>query len=168
MVARSVKTHPRNKVNVNSTINIPRESECNPTTSHTIIAMQKDQCKLFTGFFGRLNFLYLPVDFKRERSLGYALINLVTPSEALRLGRHFEGFSNWCVEGGGMCTVAWCSPQQGLDAHVERYRNSPVMHESMPDEWRPILLAHGVPIPFPAPTLKIKAPKFKGRQQVLG
>jgi len=120
------------------------------------------------GFFGRLNFLYLPVDFKRERSLGYALINLVTPSEALRLGRHFEGFSNWCVEGGGMCTVAWCSPQQGLDAHVERYRNSPVMHESMPDEWRPILLAHGVPIPFPAPTLKIKAPKFKGRQQVLG
>jgi len=120
------------------------------------------------GFIGRLNFLYLPVDFKRERSLGYALINLVTPSEALRLGRHFEGFSNWCVEGGSMCSVAWCSPQQGLDAHVERYRNSPVMHESMPDEWRPILLAHGVPIAFPAPTLKIKAPKFKGRQQLLG
>lgn len=120
------------------------------------------------GFFGRLNFLYLPVDFKRERSLGYALINLVTPSEALRLGRHFEGFSNWCVAGGSMCTVAWCSPQQGLDAHVERYRNSPVMHESMPDEWRPILLNMGVPIAFPAPTLKIKAPKFKGRQQLLG
>jgi len=116
------------------------------------------------GFFGRFDFIYLPVDFKSQKNLGYALINLVSPSEALRLTSHFKGFSDWGVAHEHVCSVGWCSPQQGLEAHVERYRNSPVMHESVPEEWRPMLLSHGVPIPFPAPTLKIKAPKVKGRQ----
>lgn len=114
------------------------------------------------GFFGRFNFVYLPVDFKKHKNLGYVLVNLVSHAEALRLRRHFEGFSNWSVPGGSACTVEWCSPHQGLQANVERYRNSPVMHASVPDEWRPLLLAHGVPISFPAPTLKIKAPRLKG------
>lgn len=116
------------------------------------------------GFFGRFNFVYLPMDFKRNKNLGYALINLVSPKEALRLGRYFEGFSNWNELGGSACTVTWCSPQQGVQAHVERYRNSPVMHESVPEEWRPLLLTHGVPVAFPPPTMKIKAPKLKGLQ----
>lgn len=114
------------------------------------------------GFFGRFDFLYLPVDFKREKNLGYALINLVSPYEALRFTNHFEGFSNLGMATDKVCSVGWCSPQQGLEAHVERYRNSPVMHESVPSEWQPMLLSHGVPIPFPAPTQKIKAPKVKG------
>jgi len=116
------------------------------------------------GFFGRFNFVYLPVDFKRCQNLGYALINMVSATEALRLRKRFEGFSNWDVAGGSVCVAAWCSPQQGLQAHVERYRNSPVMHESVPDEWRPMLLSHGVQIAFPPPTIKLKAPRWKGAQ----
>lgn len=116
------------------------------------------------GFFGRFDFIYLPVDFKHRRNLGYALINLISPCEALRLTEHFEGFSTWDVVSDKICSVGWCFPQQGLEAHVERYRNSPVMHESVPAEWQPMLLSHGVPVPFPAPTIKIKAPKVKGRQ----
>jgi hypothetical protein len=116
------------------------------------------------GFFGRFDFIYLPVDFKHQRNLGYALINLVSPCEALRLTKHFEGFRNWDVPSDKICSVGWCSPQQGLEAHVERYRNSPVMHESVPEEWQPMLLSHGVPMRFPRPTTKIKAPKVKGRQ----
>jgi hypothetical protein len=114
------------------------------------------------GFFGRFDFLYLPVDFKHNKNLGYALINLVSPSEALRFTKHFNGFSKWDTPSDRVCSVGWCSPQQGLQAHVERYRNSPVMHESVPEEWRPLLLSHGVPIPFPPPTQKVKAPKVKG------
>jgi hypothetical protein len=114
------------------------------------------------GFFGRFDFLYLPVDFKRQQNLGYALVNLVSPSEALRFCKHFDGFSQWDVPTDKICNVGWCSPQQGLEAHVERYRNSPVMHESVPEEWRPLLLSHGVAVSFPAPTQKIKAPKVKG------
>ena len=29
-----------------------------------------------------------------------------------------------------VCQVTWSGPHQGLDGHVERYRNSPVMHKS--------------------------------------
>ena len=32
----------------------------------------------------------------------------------------------------------WSHPYQGLDAHIERYRNSPVMHEDVPDEYKPM------------------------------
>jgi len=116
------------------------------------------------GFFGRFNFVYVPIDFKKQRNLGYALINLVSPKEAIRLSNRFEGFSNWSSPCDTVCEVAWCNPHQGLQAHVERYRNSPVMHESVPEEWRPLLLSHGVPIPFPEPTTKIKCPKLKGKQ----
>jgi hypothetical protein len=116
------------------------------------------------GFFGRFNFIYVPIDFKRQRNLGYALINLVSPKEAIRFSNRFEGFCNWSCLCDTVCEVAWCNPHQGLPAHVERYRNSPVMHESVPEEWRPLLLSHGVSIPFPAPTTKIKCPKLKGKQ----
>jgi len=116
------------------------------------------------GFFGRFNFVYLPIDFKRCLNLGYALINLISSKEALRLRKRFEGFSNWEAPGGSVCSVAWCSPQQGLQAHVDRYRNSPVMHESVPEEWRPMLLSHGVQITFPPPTIRIKAPRLKTTQ----
>jgi hypothetical protein len=116
------------------------------------------------GFFGRFDFIYLPVDFKHQRNLGYALVNCVSPVDALRFTTHFQGFSNWGIMSDRVGSVGWCSPQQGLEAHVERYRNSPVMHQSVPEEWRPMLLSCGVPIPFPAPTAPIKAPKVKGQQ----
>jgi len=116
------------------------------------------------GFYGRFNFIYLPMDFKRQRNLGYALVNLVLPSEAVRLSACFEGFSQWKKEDHDVvCEATWCNPHQGLEAHVERYKNSPVMHESVPEEWRPMLLKNGVPIPFPPPTIKIKCPKLKGK-----
>jgi hypothetical protein len=118
------------------------------------------------GFFGRFDFVYLPIDFKHQKNLGYALVNLVSASEALRFTAHFENFPISGVSSGQNFSVRWCSPQQGLEAHVQRYRNSPVMHESVPEEWRPLLFSHGVQVAFPSPTQKIKAPKVKGRQAV--
>lgn len=113
------------------------------------------------GFFGRFDFIYVPFDFKRQSNLGYALINLVTSSEAQRFFRHFDGFRDWHMPNDNPCAVIWSDPHQGLSSHVERYRNSPVMHESVPEQWRPMLFKHGVAVPFPEPTKKIKAPKVK-------
>merc|ERR1719359_971583 len=59
------------------------------------------------GFFGRYNFVYLPVDFKHSRNLGYALVNLVSPAEAVRFIRHFEGFAEWGVPSDKVCNVEW-------------------------------------------------------------
>lgn len=56
----------------------------------------------------------------------------------------------------------WGGPHQGLEAHVERYRNSPVMHEDVPDTFKPVLFANGVRISFPLPTRKLRAPRLIG------
>lgn len=113
------------------------------------------------GFEGCYDFAYLPVDFKSQAGLGYAFINFVTPAEALRCFECFEGFRDWIVPSEKVCTVTWGAPYQGLDAHIERYQNSPIMHHSIPDEWKPILLEGGRRIAFPPPTRPIKSPKFR-------
>jgi hypothetical protein len=113
------------------------------------------------GFSGCYDFAYLPVDFKSQAGLGYAFINFVSTSEAQRCFDCFEGFSGWKVPSEKVCTVTWGSPYQGLEAHIERYQNSPVMHHSIPDEWKPVLVQQGERIPFPAPTKPIKTPKVR-------
>lgn len=120
------------------------------------------------GFAFLYDFVYLPVDFKSGSNLGYAFANLILPEEALRFRCHFEGFTRWGIPGDhAPCSVGWCMPQQGLPAHIERYRNSPVMHSSVPEEWRPVIFSNGVRIPFPPPTTLIKAPKVKKIRTVM-
>jgi hypothetical protein len=58
-----------------------------------------------------------------------------------------------------VAAVTWSDAMQGLDEHVERYRDCPVMHESIPDEFKPLLFKDGVRVPFPKPTKKIQAPR---------
>lgn len=117
------------------------------------------------GFRFRYDFAYLPVDFGSGVSLGYGFINLLTHDDAEEFFEHFGGFSNWQCGSDAVCSVSWGEPCQGLEAHVERYRNSPVMHGSVPDSWKPILLRRGETVEFPVPTKKIKAPKIRSRPE---
>lgn len=119
------------------------------------------------GFAGRIDFFYWPIDFETKAALGYAFVNLVTQMDAELLWRCMEGFSNWKLPSSKVCRVSWSKPLQGLEAHVERYRNSPLMHEAVPDVFRPMLFNHlGERVPFPLPTKKIKAPR-KGTKLML-
>jgi hypothetical protein len=114
------------------------------------------------GFAGKYTFVYLPIDFKSHAGLGYAFVDMTTPDEALRLRQHFEGFSQWILASEKRCTVSWSHPdQQGLAAHIERYRNSPVMHKSVPEEWKPVLFSAGERTSFPRPSRKIRAPRMR-------
>jgi hypothetical protein len=113
------------------------------------------------GFAGQYDFVYLPIDFKSHASLGYAFINLASEDAARRFRRHFNGFSRWALPSQKVCRVSWSLPYQGLDAHIERYRNSPVMHEVVSDEFKPVLLNQGKRIAFPPPTKKIRAPRMR-------
>lgn len=113
------------------------------------------------GFAGQYDFLYLPMDFQSRASLGYAFINFTSSDSAESFWRVFDGYSNWAIPSRKMSGVSWSGPHQGLEAHVERYRNSPVMAESTPDEYKPILFDSGVRIPFPAPTRRIRAPRVR-------
>lgn len=113
------------------------------------------------GFAGEYDFVYLPMDFKTHASLGYAFVNLTSTEQATLFWKKFEGFNKWVVSSQKVCSVSWSCPYQGLNAHIERYRNSPVMHEDVPDEYKPMVFHNSVRGVFPAPTKKLKAPRMR-------
>jgi len=113
------------------------------------------------GFAGTYDFAYLPVDFQSQAGLGYAFLNFISVAQAQLCFSRFEGFSSWEVPSDKVCTVTWSQPTQGLEAHIDRYRNSPVMHHSLPFEWQPVLFHQGVRVAFPPPTKPIKTPKVR-------
>jgi len=111
------------------------------------------------GFEGKYNFLYLPIDFRTRACMGYAFVNLVDPTYVPDFWAKFSGYSNWVVRSKKLCGVSWSEPHQGLESHVERYRNSPIMHESVPDDYRPIVLQNGVRVAFPEPSKSSRPPR---------
>lgn len=110
------------------------------------------------GFAGLYDFLYVPFDFKKNAGLGYAFVNLVDADAVSKFWHVFDGFSNWAIPTAKVCAVSWSEPLQGLAANVERYRNSPVMHPKVPEQYRPVLFQNGARIEFPKPTKAIKPP----------
>ena len=110
------------------------------------------------GLMGKYDFAYLPCDFYRDANLGYAFVNLVDGKAVDELWKIFHGFSDWALPTAKVCEVSWSGPHQGFKAHIERYRNSPVMHKSVPDEYKPVMFKNGVRKPFPRPTKKVEAP----------
>jgi len=114
------------------------------------------------GFASCYNFVYVPMDNKRRLGLGYAFVNLSKPADAHRAFDVLAGFAEWKVPGSiKVLEVAWGNPLQGFDAHVERYRNSPIMHPDVPDAFKPVVFDKGVRIEFPAPTQPLKAPRSR-------
>lgn len=114
------------------------------------------------GFRLRYDFVYLPYDFKTGATLGYAFVNFVTGDDALQAFEKFEGYCKWTVPSRKVCGVGWSEPHQGLEAHIERYRDSPVMHHDVPEKFKPLILKNGAPVPFPPPTKKLRAPRIRG------
>lgn len=113
------------------------------------------------GFSGMYDFVYLPVDFKRKAGLGYAFVNFSSCDGAEKAFAHLQGFTRWQYSSSKVLEVAWGEPLQGLDAHIERYRNSPVMHAEVPDQYRPMVFQSGVRVAFPSPTRKLQKPRMK-------
>mmetsp|Transcript_51050 Transcript_51050/g.94413 ORF Transcript_51050/g.94413 Transcript_51050/m.94413 type:complete len:625 (+) Transcript_51050:95-1969(+) len=117
------------------------------------------------GFQNLYDFIYVPMSFRSRLSFGYAFVNLVS-QEAIELCRQkFTGFTAWKVPSSKICEVSWSNMHQGLSAHIERYRNSPVMHESIPDPYKPAVFQNGVRVAFPPPTKRIRAPRVRRSQE---
>jgi hypothetical protein len=110
------------------------------------------------GFAGRYDFVYLPVNFKTSQPFQYGMVNFVSSNDALvALDSLNTTTPQWPqhLPAAAAVEAAWCTKSQGLRNQVELYRNSPVMHHSVPDVCKPILLRNGVRIPFPAPTARL-------------
>jgi len=105
------------------------------------------------GFRGLYNFFYLPVDYKNSCGMGYAFLNFVDHTAALKFMTTFKGYQ-LPAKSTKICDVCWARVQ-GLKANVEHYRNSPV--NDIPDpEYRPLLFHKGIEVAFPRPDASVK------------
>lgn len=112
------------------------------------------------GFAHHVTFVYMPMNLRSQGHFGYAFVDFDSVSVTEECRNHMEGFTRWSEASDKVISVGW-SDTQGLDAHIERYRNSPLMHESVDDELKPALFEHGVRIGFPKATQKIRAPRLR-------
>merc|ERR1712217_55119 len=112
-------------------------------------------------FACRYNFLYLPADLSSGVCFGYALINMVTASDAMCFIRHFQGFCKWPVACDKRAVVHMSEELQGLSEMTERYRNSPLMHPTVADGLRPAIYSNGCRVRFPEPTVSLKPPRAR-------
>jgi len=117
------------------------------------------------GFKGAYVLVYLPIDFCSKVAVGYAFVGFRSTEDAARFRTVFHGFNDWgCQRSSKVCDVCWSDNTHSLDDHVQRYRNSPVMHHSVPDEYRPALFdTLGERLSFPAPTRAPRKPRGHGR-----
>lgn len=130
--------------------------------SHTALAAVLDN----QGFSGAYDLIYLPFDFASGVSFGYAFVNLTSITEADRFAARFDGFK-WGVSSKKVCRVVPCQNNESPSERVERYRNLPVMHPSVPDAFKPVLFSSGQRVPFPEPTKPIRASRIhtRGRKE---
>lgn len=100
------------------------------------------------GLHGFYDFVYLPTNFKRASTFGYAIVNFTLQT--------YARIAHWRCRSLEVCgrpvKCEWSASVQGKSALVEKYRNSQVMHDSIADTHRPLLLSDGKPVPFPSPT----------------
>jgi len=111
------------------------------------------------GFAGKYDFLYAPTDFRNYSAFGYAFVNMVSHEMGQVVIDVLDGF---LMSGRkDSLSVDWSMPHQGHAVHVKRYQNSPVMHPSVPNQYKPMIFRNGVQQIFPAPTKRIKEPRLR-------
>merc|ERR1719379_3001438 len=103
------------------------------------------------GFADRVVFIYLPMNLRKAGNFGYAFVDFDSMAVAELCKDTLAGFSEWSEGGSEKCDKAleimW-SETQGIDAHVQRYRDSPLMHPSLEDEFKPALFKNGIRVDF--------------------
>jgi hypothetical protein len=107
------------------------------------------------GYMGKYNLLYLPQRFEGKGCFHYAFVNFLSHSVALDFRARFHRYNDPDLTGEMHLQIEWADCQ-GLQANIEKFRNSSVMHSSVEDECKPLLLKNGKALPFPKPTKKIK------------
>ena len=93
------------------------------------------------GFYGFYDFLYLPLDFETQYSLGYAFINFVSLDYLQRFTLLFHGSSIPFVPSRKFCEVCMAKVQ-GLEANLRLFSNS-LNIGKLPDALKPVIFIGG-------------------------
>lgn len=100
---------------------------------------------------GKIDFFYLPIDFKNRCNRGYAFINFVdyrdiVPFHRQYYGQHWKNFNSDKI-----CDITYARIQ-GKTGMLKRFENSALMEKD--DEYKPLVfVSHGADkgrrLPFP-------------------
>lgn len=116
------------------------------------------------GYRGSFDFIYMPMNMRRRGNFGYAFMNFKSHATAVHVMSHLQNDAQVTSEDDLSSSDAWTcmwSNCQGLQANVDRYRNSPLMHDEVPKECKPTVYDdRGIRAPFPRPTKKIAKPRI--------
>merc|ERR1712187_227794 len=112
------------------------------------------------GLANDIAFFYLPMNLRKSGNFGYAFVDFHCAQAAEQCKEKLAGFTDWRSTDEMALEVVW-SETQGLDALVQRYRDSPLMHDSLEDESKPAMFKNGVRIAFPPPTKPIRVPRMR-------
>jgi len=95
-------------------------------------------------FAGLYDFIYLPADFKTSQALGYAIVDFISGEIAEAAIAAFDGadFESRTI------AAERSKSHSGLESLLQRYQNSPVMEEEVPDQYKPLLFSNGQRVPF--------------------
>jgi hypothetical protein len=97
-------------------------------------------------------------------AFGYGFIAFANPDVAERFRSRLDGMN---MSTGKVLLVNWSSFDTNAEDQVERFRNSPLMHHSMPDAIKPIVLLNGARTEFPAPSKKLRMPRQRDQQRMM-
>lgn len=112
------------------------------------------------GYGGLFDFVYMPMNFRANGNFGYAFVNFTSHAVAAQVVAQMQPLETEDTSASGRWTSAW-STCQGLSANVERYRNSPLMHDTVPWEYKPSVYdCFGNRVQFPKPTKNISKPRI--------
>lgn len=101
------------------------------------------------GVLQYIDFLYLPVDMRHRRNVGYAFVNIKGGGTE----KFYNAYNQRRLDKGmndKRCQINLASVQ-GLEANIETYRNSVVM--CLSERYQPLLFENGVPLDFPRPSM---------------
>jgi len=89
----------------------------------------------------RMDFFYLPIDFKNKCNRGYAFVNFVDPSDIVPFVLEYGGRGWRRFNSDKVCDVTYARIQ-GKAAMLRRFENSALMEKD--DEYRPkVFVSHG-------------------------
>lgn len=112
------------------------------------------------GYGGFFDFVYMPMNFRGQGNFGYAFVNFVSHEVAAHVMGQMQPHKDDESLHPDRWTSAWSSCQ-GFSENIERYRNSPLMHDLVPKDCKPALYdASGNQIAFPKPTKTISKPRI--------
>lgn len=109
-------------------------------------------------------FLYLPLESATGSAFGYAFIAFANEDVAERFRSLLDDME---MSPGHVLRVNWNSSDVNADELVARFRNSRLMHPSVPDAIRPIVLLNGIRTEFPAATKKLGVPRQRDQQRLM-